>query len=141
MSTTQTITTGPGFLSRVLAAISGIRENLELAYEIGRSDPDTARRILEERGLIDGPHWQVPARARPAVRLLYWLMRSLSLDPTKVMAAEPQLMRAMQRTCMTCGARSRCEQAFERGQSRSTYQDFCPNAAQLDALRLKGVAA
>lgn len=141
MSTVQAITTRPSFLSRVLATVSGLRDNLQLAFEIGRSNPETARRILEERGLIDGPHWQVPARARAAVRILYRLMRSLGLDPAQVAAAEPQLMRTMQRACIACGERPRCEQALERCTSRSTYQDFCPNAARIDALRGSGLAA
>ena len=141
MSTVRAITTGGGLLSRVLETLSGLRDNLQLAHEIGRSDPETARRILEERGLIDGPHWRVPERARAAVGILYRLMRSLSLDPAQVAAAEPQLMRTMQRACIACGARARCEQAFERCAARGTYQDFCPNAARLDALRIRRVAA
>lgn len=139
--TVQPIPTVRSPLSRVVETVRRLRDSLELALELRRRDPETARRILEERGLIDGPNWRVPAHARVAVRLLSRLMRSLGLDPERVAVAEPQVMRTMQRACIACGARSRCEQAFERGQSRSTYQDFCPNAARLDALRLKGLAA
>ncbi|HEX2726089.1 MAG TPA: DUF6455 family protein [Beijerinckiaceae bacterium] len=141
MSSARAITTASSFLSRVLSTVAGLRDNLQLAFEIGRSDPETARRILEERGLIDGPHWQVPARAWSAVRILYRMMRSLGLDPAQVAAAEPQVMRTMQRACIACGARPRCEQALERCASRSTYQEFCANAARLDALRARGLAA
>jgi hypothetical protein len=141
MSTAQAINTNPGLLSRILTTVTRLRDNLDLALELRRCNPETARRILEERGLIDGPHWQVPAAGRVAVRLLSRLMRSLGLDPVHVAATNPKLMRTMQQACIACGARQRCEQAFERAQVRSTYQEFCPNAAQLDDLRLKALAA
>jgi hypothetical protein len=141
MSNAQAIAARPSLVTRFMGAVSRLREALDLAIELKRCDPETARRILEERGLIEGPHWQVPAHARVAVRMLYRLMGVLGIDPQHVNATEPQMMRKMQRVCISCPMRSRCEQAFERCESRSTYQDFCPNAAPLDALRLKGLAA
>ena len=141
MHTAPAIAPGPGLPSRLLATIARWRANFELAHELKGLDSDQARLLLERRGLIAGPNWQLPAAARIPVRLLWRLMRSLGLDPEAVDREHPETMADLQRACAACGARSRCEREHELGQSRATYQSFCPNAPTLDRLRHRAAQA
>jgi hypothetical protein len=43
-------------------------------------------------------------------------------------------MRDMQRLCISCEAKQRCEHELTQGSAARHYREFCPNAFTLDAL-------
>jgi hypothetical protein len=141
MLTAHALTPSPGLLGRLFDGIARLSANLDLAHELKGLNSDQARVLLERRGQITGPNWQLPEAARIQVRLLSRLMRSLGLDPDAVSRAAPQTMRGLQRACASCGERSRCEHEHELGQAHATYHSFCPNAPTLDRLRAEGAGA
>lgn len=135
MLTAAAITTSPSLLSRLLVGIARLSASLDLAHELKGLNSDQARVLLERRGLIAGPNWELPEAARIPVRLLSRLMRSLRLDPDSIAQANPNTMRDLQMACASCSERSRCEREHELGQAHARYQSFCPNAPTLDRLR------
>ena len=134
MLTAPAITTSPSLLSRLMDGISRLSASLDLAHELKGLNSDQARALLEKRGLITGPNWQLPEAVRIPVRLLWRMMRSLGLDPEALSRAHPETMRDLQRACDSCGKRTRCEREHELGQAHATYQSFCPNARAFDRL-------
>jgi hypothetical protein len=135
MFSAPVIGTGPNLLGRLLEAVTGISASLELAHELKGLNSDQARLLLEQRGLISGPNWQLPKPARIPVRLLSRLIGPWGLIP------KPETMRDLQRACIDCSERSRCEREHELGQAHATYHSFCPNAPALDTLCHEGVVA
>lgn len=81
MLTAPAITKNPSVLARLLKGIARLSASLELAHELKRLNSDQARLLLEQRGLIARPNWELPEAARIPARLLSRLMRSLGLDP------------------------------------------------------------
>jgi hypothetical protein len=120
---------------RVGRLFTELRELFALARALRGLDSSSARRLLEARGMI-GP---ADLAAGAGVRILYRLMRLLGLDRHRLGEADPGLLQDLERTCDGCGHRDRCESDHENGSARTTYQNYCPNAAKLDALRFAQV--
>jgi hypothetical protein len=131
--------TAPGAFGRIVNFVRQWRAHVDLAMELKDLNSTQARRLLEQRGVIQGDKWQLSAGAI-SIRLLAQLMRVLNLNPDVVARAQPDLMGEMERNCAACAHRGRCERDLEGGRSRTTYKDYCPNAGMLDGLRL-GAAA
>ena len=116
---------------RVGRLLADARELFALAGVLRGLDSASARRLLEARGTVGPAH----APGRPRVRILYRLLRLLGLDPDQLREANPGLLRNLECTCDGCDHRDRCESDYENGSARTTYQNYCPNAAKLDVLR------
>jgi uncharacterized protein YjiS (DUF1127 family) len=125
----------PGRLwRRLCAALSAWRERdrcrreldaLAVRQELGR--------VLADAGLAE---WQVPAilHGDPhRTELLETMMRRVGVDP----AAKPiSGFRDLEWTCVNCGAERRCRDWLAQG-GADDYHQFCRNAEELDAIKLK----
>ena len=63
------------------------------------------------------------------------MLRALGIDEAALRRAQPALLRAMEDVCGQCAVLGRCRYALARDAAASNYEQFCPNAASLTALR------
>jgi len=63
------------------------------------------------------------------------MLKALGIDENALRRAQPALLRDMERICAQCVVLGRCHHAVARGVAASDYEQFCPNAATLTALR------
>ena len=62
------------------------------------------------------------------------LLRALGVDPQKLRSDDPGLMRSLQRICISCGHKDRCQHDLAEGTAGEHFREYCPNAMSLDAL-------
>ena len=75
-----------------------------------------------------------------AADLLYWRMNEIKLDRMEITHADAQVMRDLQRVCMVCGSKRRCEHELANNPSDPAWQKYCPNATTLLALAAERAA-
>jgi hypothetical protein len=63
------------------------------------------------------------------------MLRSVSLDPAELDCTHPEVMRDMAAVCSECDEKSRCQSDLTLRISAATYDEYCPNAHTIDALR------
>ena len=66
--------------------------------------------------------------------LLQRRMTALDLDKNEVCEIAPQTLREMQRTCALCTNKRLCARDLTRNASNPAWENYCPNAATLNAL-------
>ena len=66
--------------------------------------------------------------------LLLRRMTALDLDKDEVCEIAPQTLREMQRTCALCINKRLCARDLTRNASNPAWENYCPNAATLNAL-------
>jgi hypothetical protein len=62
------------------------------------------------------------------------MLAALHVDPKALAEADPINMRDLQRLCITCGDKKRCEHELSNGTAAENFREYCPNALTLDAL-------
>ncbi|PAY09282.1 MULTISPECIES: hypothetical protein [Bradyrhizobium] len=62
------------------------------------------------------------------------LLTALGIDREKLARIEPLVLRDMERVCSLCGHKRQCDHDLAAGKSGARYQQYCPNAATIDAL-------
>ena len=91
-------------------------------------------RIARDVG-VSGADLSILAGKWPhAADLLYWRMNEIKLDRMEITHADAQVMRDLQRVCMVCGSKRRCEHELANNPSDPAWQKYCPNATTLLAL-------
>ena len=102
----------------------GREEVARIAHSLGVSSTELARLASK------GPH---------AADLLKKLLVALRVDSEKLAFENPAAMRDLQRLCITCSYKQRCEHELAAGTADKNYRSYCPNSFALDALFLAGV--
>lgn len=74
------------------------------------------------------------AKGPGAADTLQKMLVALSVDPKVLAESDPALMRDLQRLCIVCGQKGRCQHELARGTAAEHFHEFCPNAYSLDAL-------
>jgi uncharacterized protein YjiS (DUF1127 family) len=74
------------------------------------------------------------AASQDAPQLLAQMLQRLAIADT-VLARHPGLREELVRACRTCGARDLCRRWLRQDSADDSYRDFCPNEADLAALR------
>lgn len=60
---------------------------------------------------------------------------ALGLDADAIARAEPEVMRDLERVCSLCGNKRACDHDLGHAPQSSRWQDYCPNAQTLAAIR------
>ena len=102
--------------------------------EFGECSPEDVMRIATDIGVPAGELRALAAKGPGAADLLEKLLVKLHVDPAKLAVANPAVMRDLQRLCVFCGQKERCEHELKEGTAVEHYHEFCPNAFTLDAL-------
>jgi len=74
------------------------------------------------------------AKGPGSADLLEKMLIALRVDPTALAQSNPAVMRDLQRLCVACGQKGRCQHELIEGTAAEHFRDFCPNAFTLDAL-------
>jgi hypothetical protein len=124
----------PSLFDRLVRAVQDWREVAVLSGKLSRLDGERARTLLEREG------WIALAQANAGVQILWRLMRTLGLNVGRLRETSPKTLTRLETTCAACSNRSRCEQALADGSAASTYREFCPNGAAIEAMIDPGAA-
>lgn len=103
--------------------------------ELARCRPEEASVIARELGVSLRELSVFAGKGPASSELLNTMLRALRIDP------HPRVVYDLQRLCMACVDKVRCEHELAAGTAVKHFRDFCPNAATLDALLSQGTAA
>jgi transcriptional regulator with XRE-family HTH domain len=63
------------------------------------------------------------------------LLAALGIDAKNLARIEPVVLHDMERVCSLCGEKHACDRDLAAGTSAGHYQQYCPNASTIAALR------
>jgi hypothetical protein len=106
------------------------RANREFEY----CSQDDVMGIARDLGLDANQLRSLAAKGPGAADTLQKMLVALSVDPKVLAESDPALMRDLQRLCIMCGQKGRCQHELARGTAAENFHEFCPNAYNLDAL-------
>jgi hypothetical protein len=113
-------------LAWLLAPANELSRVLGAALEIRGSDDECVDALSSDDPLT-------PEEARKIYSLVQ-LLRGMNMDPEAVRAVWPGTMEILERTCLGCTARERCDHDLKAGIAAQTHHEFCPNADRLASL-------
>jgi hypothetical protein len=129
-------------LDAVASWVSRYRYAVGLRKELQQCGADEVARTARDLGISPRELVRLANRGPAAADLLPKLLRALGVDPATLARQDPLAMRDLQRLCITCGEKRRCEHELAAGTAARHYRSFCPNAFTLDALfKAKGEQA
>jgi len=102
--------------------------------ELGECSPEDVTRIAADIGIPAGELRALAAKGPDSAKLLEKMLLRLHVDPAQLANANPAVMRDLQRLCVVCGQKERCQHELDAGTAAENYHEFCPNAFTLDAL-------
>jgi transcriptional regulator with XRE-family HTH domain len=106
-------------------------------HDMMNCSADDVAGIARELRISPSELAEIAKKGPHAADLLQKLLVALGVDANGLTHENPLVMRDLQRLCITCGSKRRCEFDLERGASTENFRDYCPNAFTLDAL-IKG---
>ncbi len=122
----------------VLDAIAGwinkYRHVTGLRNEFGHCGPDDVMQIAKDLGVPASELRALAARGPGAADLLEKMLVALGVDPQSLAKTNPAVMRDLQRLCIVCSQKGRCEHQLADGTAAEHFHEFCPNAFTLNAL-------
>ena len=62
------------------------------------------------------------------------LLKSLGIDEASLSRTQPVLQRDMVRVCASCRQKTQCNYDLDEGTSAQHYEEYCPNAPDIDGL-------
>lgn len=110
------------------------RRALGASKELGTCGPEEVARIAHELGVGRGELYELASRGPRSADLLQKMLPALGIDLKELSRTDPLVVRDLQRLCVTCNNKGRCQHELADGTAADDYQDFCPNAVTLDAL-------
>ena len=122
----------------VLGAIAGwinrYRHLHGTTDELGHCTQDEVRQIAKDLGVSVNDLRGVAEKGPGAADVLQKLLLALSVDPNALAKSDPATMRDLQRVCVVCDRKGRCQEELAAGTAAEHFREFCPNAYTLDAL-------
>ena len=107
------------------------REMREIRNLDCRSFDDIARDLRITSTDLDAFVRQGPHAADELPRLL----KVLGIDDAALARTETAVLRDMERVCVLCERKAQCRNDVEIGVAARDYEDYCPNAQTMNALR------
>ncbi len=96
--------------------------------------PDEVQQVAKELGLTAAELRGIARKDAGSVDNLQKMLLALDVDPDKLEKTNPAVMRDLQRLCVSCGHKSRCQREVASGGAGAHFHEYCPNAFTLDAL-------
>jgi hypothetical protein len=122
----------------VLDAIAGwinkYRNMPGARHELEHCSQEDVMQIAKDLGISVSDLRGLAAKGPRAADTLRKMLLALSVNPQDVSNADPAAMRDLQRVCIVCGQKRRCQHELARGTAAEHFREFCPNAYTLDAL-------
>lgn len=125
-------------LDFVFNAISGwvnaVRERTNQLGEFGQCSPDEIRAIARDLKISTADLQAISRKGPGSAENLQKMLAALHIDRKAVDQGSPAVLRDLQRLCVTCGNKQRCEHEFDVGTAAEHFHEYCPNSYTLDAL-------
>jgi hypothetical protein len=121
-------------LDAIARWVKTYRHAMGVRDELTRCGPEDVARIAHDLGVSPRELADLANKGPHAADLLQKLLVALGVDSKKVALQDPTTMRDLQRLCITCGNKRRCEHELAVGTAAQNYRSYCPNAFTLDAL-------
>lgn len=101
---------------------------------LGLSHTDTFDTLAKDLG-ISPNELSYLVNSAPDPLQLPDMLKALGIDEAALRRSHPTLLRVMQDICAQCTMLGRCKYMLARGVAAGNYEQFCPNATSLTALR------
>jgi hypothetical protein len=105
-----------------------------LRNELARCGREEVARTARDLGLSPRELVRLASKGPHAADQLPKLLLALGVDPKNLASDDSAMMRDLQRLCITCVHKNRCEHELAAGTAARNYRSFCPNAISLAAL-------
>lgn len=127
--------TRPGFVHQFAQWWRECAARRSTLAALANCGPAETARIAHDIGVSGAAELRVLAGRWPnSADLLSRRMRQIQLDPERIVRAEPEVVRDLERVCTLCASKRRCGRDFARERSPSSWQAYCPNTMTLRAL-------
>lgn len=103
--------------------------------------PDEVMQIAKDLGVPASDLRAMASKGPGAADLLEKMLVALNVNPHALMQSDPATMRDLQRLCITCANKKRCQHELAQGTAAEHFHEFCPNAFTLDAVFKQKAAA
>ncbi len=110
------------------------RQAIGLRRELADCGPEEVAAIARDIGVSPQELEYFASKGPHAADELPKLLRALGVDPQKLTAGGRTTLRELQRICITCAHKNRCQHELAAGTAASHYHEYCPNAMSIDEL-------
>ncbi len=100
----------------------------------GQCTVDEVQRIAKDLRMSPGELRAIARKEPGAADLVQKMLVALGVAPESLMKRDPAIMQDLQRLCVSCSHKSRCQHELAIGEAAERFHEFCPNAYTLDAL-------
>ena len=121
-------------LEAVAGWINKYRQASGLHDEFGHCSPEDVRQIAKDLGVSVSELRKLATKGPGAAELMEKMLIALRVNPHALVNTNSAVMRDLQRLCVVCSQKGRCEHELAKGTASEHYREFCPNAFTLDAL-------
>lgn len=121
-------------LEAVADWINKYRQASSLHDELGHCSPEDVMEIAKDLGVPVSELRKLATKGPGAADLIKKMLIALRVDPHVLANTNPAVMRDLQRLCVVCSQKGRCEHELAKGTASEHLHEFCPNAFTLDAL-------
>jgi hypothetical protein len=121
-------------LNAVADWVSKYRNATGVRGDLGYCGPNEVMQIAKDLGVPASELREIVRKGPGAAALLQKMLVALKVDAAVLEKASPAVMRDLQRLCITCSNKKRCEHELAEGTAAEHFRDYCPNAFTLDAL-------
>jgi hypothetical protein len=121
-------------LSAVAQWVARYCKAFGIRNQLADCSPQEVAGIARDLKITPGELTSLAKKGPGAAALLQRLLHALGVNPNDLERRDPAVMRDLQRLCITCGHKRRCELDLADGAIANSFQDYCPNAYTLDAL-------
>jgi hypothetical protein len=122
----------------VLKAVAGwinkYRQASSLHDELGHCSPEDVMEIAKDLGVPVSELRKLATKGPGAADLMEKMLIALRVDPHVLINNNPAVMRDLQRLCVVCSQKGRCEHELAKGTASEHFRELCPNPFTLDAL-------
>ena len=121
-------------LSAIAEWVARYRNAFGIRNELANCSPEDVAGIARDLKIGPSELTSLAKKGPDAAALLQRLLVALGVDANELERGDPAVMRDLQRLCITCGYKRRCELDLASGAIATEFKDYCPNAFTLDAL-------
>ncbi len=121
--------------------VNRYRYKLGFSGGFDRCGPEEVQQIAKDLGIPTGELRAIASKGPGAADQLRKMLVALDVDPDALMTTDPATMRDLQRLCITCAHKRRCQHELTQGTAAAHFHEFCPNAFTLDAIFQQKAAA
>lgn len=114
--------------------VQNYRHAIGLSDELANCGPDEVKAMASDLGMTPADLRELASKGPGAADLLKKMLVALNVDPKALNEIDQRVTRDLQRLCINCQTKRRCEHELAAGTAAKNMHEFCPNAVYLEAL-------